>query len=332
MMRREARCAARTARVRWTGAPLQERVVDLFAITPTLQRIEIGRLGDNISADFMNRQGSVVGSYARDDGTLGSFFWSIDTGLVDIGPIDAPEVVPTALSANDFVVGFRQSVAGAVGFMWTLEDGVVTIPSLGGDRTFPTAVNTSGLVAGFGSTSKKGTHSFAWTRDGGLVDLGTLNGGSSSHAQIVIEDGTIVGSSDTRGKQQRAFVWTQATGMVELPSLGGTFDNASAANASGVLGFSHRWRRAVAGKGRQDGAPHPDVEAVLVGGVWKNCSQRRQRTSQAGGQLRDTSPCDRLHQLQETCHRLFTNLRRRPRVVQHDECGNRRGRVCAIRW
>src|SRR5262245_53756355 len=196
----------------------------LFAVTPT-GRIEIGRLGKDIVVYQMNRKGSVIGSYSRDDNTAGAFFWSIDAGLRDIGAVEASDVYPNALSENDIVAGFGETDNGvSVSFVWTLPGGAVTIPSLGGDRTFPTAVNSNGLVTGFSSTSKGRHHAFAWTQAGGTVDLGTLNGGAESFAQIVTESGTIVGTSEAPGKKERAFTWTVATGMVELPSLGGPFD------------------------------------------------------------------------------------------------------------
>jgi probable HAF family extracellular repeat protein len=57
---------------------------------------------------------------------------------------------------------------------------------------------------------------FRWTEAGGMEDLGTLPGGTSSEAFGVSADGSIVVGSSDAGGVYRAFRWTEAGGMEDL--------------------------------------------------------------------------------------------------------------------
>jgi probable HAF family extracellular repeat protein len=71
-----------------------------------------------------------------------------------------------------------------------------------------------------------------------MVDLGTLQGGTSSLANAVNESSQVVGSSGT-ADGDHPFSWTQAGGMVDLGTLGGSEGAATAVNASGeVVGLA----------------------------------------------------------------------------------------------
>jgi probable HAF family extracellular repeat protein len=95
-------------------------------------------------------------------------------------------------------------------------------------------MNASGQVIGFSMIADGSRHAFSWTRDGGIVDLGTL-GGTQSNATAVNDAGAVVGSAWIAGDTYvRAFAWTKAGGMVELPSLGGN-SGALSINAQGQI-------------------------------------------------------------------------------------------------
>ena len=63
------------------------------------------------------------------------------------------------------------------------------------------------------------SHAFLWTRESGMVDLGTL-GGSASWAHAVSDDGVVVGSSQTASGDNHAFAWSRHTGMVDIGTIG----------------------------------------------------------------------------------------------------------------
>jgi probable HAF family extracellular repeat protein len=102
----------------------------------------------------------------------------------------------------------------------------------------PPVLSETGQVVGTNWLASGGPRAFSWTRDGGLVDLGTL-GGANSYAYAVNDSGQVVGSSTTAWGASHAFMWTQAGGMVDLGTLGGGSSSASDVNEAGqVVGTS----------------------------------------------------------------------------------------------
>src|SRR5690242_18963680 len=93
---------------------------------------------------------------------------------------------------------------------------MVDLGTLGGGNSVEVAVNTSGMVVGSSERQSGGSHAFAWTLAGGMVDLGTLPGTYSSQAVAVDDDGMVVGFVTNAANISSAFAWTAATGMVIL--------------------------------------------------------------------------------------------------------------------
>lgn len=94
-----------------------------------------------------------------------------------------------------------------------------TVTDLG--KISPTAINIWGQVAG----NLKG-HAYIWTKFGGLQDLGTLAGGSSSSPSAINDLGVVVGVADgpatvvspngvahTCADVPQGFAWNQKSGM-----------------------------------------------------------------------------------------------------------------------
>ena len=101
----------------------------------------------------------------------------------------------------------------------------------------PVAINESGQVAG--TVQQPGSaRAVRWTPDGGVQDLGTL-GGTSSSAYAINEAGQVVGTSTTASGASHAFLWTPGQGMQDLGTLGGTSSTARGINDRGqVVGES----------------------------------------------------------------------------------------------
>jgi len=87
------------------------------------------------------------------------------------------------------------------------------------------------------------THALRWSRTSGLLDLGTLGGGSSSALGVSMDGSVVVGTSGNwwPGGVYHAFRWTRATGMVDLSARRYDFSSTAlgvSANGSVVVGFA----------------------------------------------------------------------------------------------
>lgn len=81
--------------------------------------------------------------------------------------------------------------------------------TLGGDESGAGGINRWGQVAGYSRTAGGGVHAFLWTRDGGMLDLGTLRGLSyeASRAYDINDAGRVVGESANRAFAWQNHVW-----------------------------------------------------------------------------------------------------------------------------
>src|SRR5579872_365393 len=94
-------------------------------------------------------------------------------------------------------------------------------------------VNLSGQAVGeSGYAHGTDTHAFFWAKQGGLRDLGTLDGGDYSAAFSINDAGQAVGASNTQGGSH-AFLWTSQAGLTDLGALPG-------ANSSLAYGINNR--------------------------------------------------------------------------------------------
>jgi len=110
-------------------------------------------------------------------------------------------------------------------------------------------INNSGQIVGCSDPTAQnfpcaentpGEHAFLWTKKKGLLDLGTLPGGSFSQPYAINDSDEVVGYSDTTESSSHGFRWFPKTGMHDLGTLaGGTFSVAAALNSKGeVVGWS----------------------------------------------------------------------------------------------
>src|SRR5205823_149533 len=115
------------------------------------------------------------------------------------------------------------------------QTGLVDLGALTGTNSLAHAVNDNGVVVGdwFGATEGG---AFAWTAQGGMVDLGS----GAAGAQAVSDRGQVVGLRNAAHHTQfHPFSWTRRGGIVDLGTLGGTLSDAYAVNGNGqVVGDS----------------------------------------------------------------------------------------------
>ncbi len=117
-------------------------------------------------------------------------------------------------------------------FRWTSGTGMVSLGTLpggtatGGNRGYGVTPDGNTIVGTTSSTLSLAQvtigEAFRWTSGGGMVALGTLNGGlhRSEALNVTADGGTIVGyANDGLTGSNSAYVWTSGTGMKILWQL-----------------------------------------------------------------------------------------------------------------
>ena len=139
------------------------------------------------------------------------------------------------------VVGRSGSTIGNLGFRWTSTGGMADLGLLvNGAPTVEARSSPSydgSVVVGVCTTSN-GARAFRWT-SGGMVDLGTLAGGTLSYARGVSADGSVVVGYSGSTNGIRAFRWTSG-GMVDLGTLVGATNSLAisvSADGSVIVGY-----------------------------------------------------------------------------------------------
>jgi probable HAF family extracellular repeat protein len=144
-------------------------------------------------------------------------------GLGDL-PDGRFESVAQGISAEgSVVVGTGMTALDKQAFQWTQSRGMVSLGNIP-DRSFKEsrAYNTSTegkVIVGSGDLGSgwKSYKGFCWTRDSGMVKMGSLHGSSRYEVWAVSVDGSIlVGDGGTQ-----AFRWTQKNGIIGLGVLPG---------------------------------------------------------------------------------------------------------------
>jgi len=184
-------------------------------------------LGDLPGGEFFSKaygisdDGSVVIGESKSTNGTEAFRWE-NTGMAGLGDlpgsffrshaygISSDGSVIVGMSATDIPFPSLQA------FRW--ENGVMT--ALGGLPEAPSiyskayAISADGSVIVGESESGAGTEAFRWTKEEGMVGLGTLTNYRGSTAYGVSADGSVI--VGTCNSIPQAFRWTQDTGMVGL--------------------------------------------------------------------------------------------------------------------
>ncbi len=200
-------------------------------------KVSLGTLGVYSDARHVNDRGHVAGyNIFPPDYVPRAFFWSPETGMVDIGTLPgATNSNAVGMNNAGQVVGLTEDYSDPSNpvfraFSWTLAGGIVELPTLGGS-SIAHAVNDAGQIVGQSAVPGEGSHAVMWTPAGDIIDLG----GNNSYATAVNATGQVIGESP----YGRGFFWTESDGMIDIGSFGGGFTLAIALNDSGqVVGQS----------------------------------------------------------------------------------------------
>jgi probable HAF family extracellular repeat protein len=189
----------------------------------------------------LNDKGQVVGAAAvgTNDGNIHPFIWSKQTGTRDLRPLDHASTAE-ARDINNYGIAVGDSLRDPAGTLpahaalWKAPGHRYDLGALGQGMSFAEAINDAGLVAGDSYFQGSTLHAFAWTRATGMIDIGTLPGGTVSEARAVDEFGEIAGNADVSPLETHVFLWTRATGIRDLGAAG--------ADTATMLGMSSRGR------------------------------------------------------------------------------------------
>jgi probable HAF family extracellular repeat protein len=184
------------------------KVLHPFVWTSTGGMLDLGSpLGGTTLVTGFNAAGHVVFISVSANGQFQrSYLWTPESGAVELDPT----IAASGIDDLDQIIGS----AGGHAMLWT--SGVVqNLGTLGGTSSFASFINSAQTIAGYSLLEGgRQTHSFRWTHDAGIQDLGQIGRHLNSFPIAINNRGTIVGVDGG------TYVWTQATGMRAIGVMG----------------------------------------------------------------------------------------------------------------
>lgn len=159
--------------------------------------------------------------------------------MTDLGTLGGLSSAATAINAAGTVVGSAATAAG-VSHAFVEHGGTMTdLGTLDGASATSNAIaiNGSGQIAGY-STAPGGTGTVAVLySNGSMINLGTIDGGTSAVANGINAAGVVIGNSDTSASDEHGFVYQNGT-MTDVGTLGGPNSSVNAINDNGEIAGS----------------------------------------------------------------------------------------------
>ncbi len=116
------------------------------------------------------------------------------------------------------VAGTAISLAGdSRPFVWSQQAGRLDLPCPGTDCS-AVAINGNGSVLVTGTAGNSRPHSWLWHPEKGILDIGSLGGGTTRASELNELD-QVIGSSETASGIAQAFVWSPEAGITNLGGM-----------------------------------------------------------------------------------------------------------------
>jgi probable HAF family extracellular repeat protein len=185
-------------------------------------------------ANAISDDGVVVGDSLTKDGPLHAFMWTYHNGMVDLGTLGGPTSSAQGVSNEDVVVGNSQTDKGEIHAFVLMPHTKMIDIGPDGQSSLGEKVNGRFVIGHFIKDGAK--HGFVWTQKRRFVDVGTLDGDTTSLLAGVNARGLVVGTSSVDGTRPRAFVWTASSGIAMLPTPVGRSSHANAITGEFIVG------------------------------------------------------------------------------------------------
>jgi hypothetical protein len=168
--------------------------------------------------------------------------------VTPLGPVPFSLSEGRAISDIGVTGGYTDYADSIRASVWSPSGVLTDLGTLGGDRAFALYVNERGEAAGYSddptNTFETG---FFWSRTGGMVPIGSRDGGSRLVADL--NDRSEVVGITTVGTATTAYQWSRARGLVSLPRAGAVesdvFDINNRSEMVGGLWRAGGWRAAL---------------------------------------------------------------------------------------
>jgi probable HAF family extracellular repeat protein len=219
-----------------------------FLYAPGSGMTDLGTLGGvSGGGNALNDAGQVTGWANRADGSTHAFLYTDGTGMADLGMLNYTEWdVGVGINGHGQVIGrYMQSGYQFGAFMYTPGGGVVDIGHLGGGETDMYALNDAGQAVGWSrATTTGGTRAVIY-RNGALVDLNALIGGTTGwlleKANDINDRGEIIGMGLFEGSWH-AFLMKPNLAFI-VPELDAAEGTGALALLAGALALAGERRR-----------------------------------------------------------------------------------------
>ncbi len=169
-----------------------------------------GDPNDNTYGDGINRFGHMAGTSEVSGGFWHAFFWSEQTGTIDLGSLADSYSGANDVNDHGVVVGWSSGqMSFEMAFRWESGGVMTALPALK-DSDFPgasaSAINNHNVIVGHSNGITYGIqHAVMWDASGDIHALGSL-GGHSSWAYDINDAGVIVGEALLPDGSRHAFI------------------------------------------------------------------------------------------------------------------------------
>lgn len=188
----------------------------------------LGDLGGGESfANDLNNAGTVVGRSLAGDGRWHAFQWTAGDGMESLGGFGGDAEAMEINEDGEILIQVDRNARVESSAVLRVAGTDVPVGDLGSGGTVAADLSANGHVVGSAFTADS-SHAFLWTDRSGMIDLGTLAGGTVSEAVAVNDFGQVVGYGDNAAGELRVLLWN--------PPLGGLTPGTPAALAAAASG------------------------------------------------------------------------------------------------